>query len=188
MFRALLIISCLPIALAVAARWWFGLRVLAAIGTRECRVDLTRWPQRTTAENPVIRSQQKINDLGAELREQALVAWRAIDPSLPKIRDNAKQFGLAAPPLSIMIAVFAVVLGKVSVSTALIGVAAITSFAVLLDLLSFPNELRAITFHAQTRLKQGGIPNRDEAVTVLRSAIAHAWQQALPPALRWFFR
>ncbi|RYD17340.1 MAG: hypothetical protein EOP88_27105, partial [Verrucomicrobiaceae bacterium] len=54
MWRLLLLLSVLPIAAALIARWWFGLRVLASeTGKRPCRCDPAKWPAAPRADQPI---------------------------------------------------------------------------------------------------------------------------------------
>jgi hypothetical protein len=66
MFKMVVIICLIPIALALAARWWFGVRVLALEGGRACRCDLKRWLPSPGDEAIVHRADQTARDFGPE--------------------------------------------------------------------------------------------------------------------------
>jgi hypothetical protein len=184
MHRILLTISLLPIAISLAARWWFGLRVLAAEGTRACRCDLARWLPAPGDAAAVHRAENTAAEFGRELRLKALSEWRARDPKAAASREGTLRFGIAVPPLGAMVAVFAVLVGKVPVAGALAIVLAAAALAAALGLLTLPPELAAINRAARTVREGKNFPDADDQEAVARCAIAHAWDAALPPILR----
>jgi hypothetical protein len=87
-----------------------------------------------------------------------------------------------------MIAVFALLVGKVPFAGALAIVALACAVAAALGLLSLPAELQAITRSAKKHRLQKCFPSGSDQEAVIRCANAHAWDEAVPPALRWLHR
>lgn len=180
-YRVLLLLSVVPIALGLAARWWCGRRVLAGEGGRVCRIDassiapwLGEWP----------RGSATAADLGGHLRAAALEAWRSEEAGAAKARERSLRFGLAVPPLSALVAVFALLVGKVPVLGALAIPLAATACGVAFGLLSLSAELAAITRAARRLREERVLRNADDEEAVIRCAAAHAWVLTLPPVLR----
>ncbi len=188
MFRVILFLSLLPIAVALSARWWFALRVLAGTGGRACRADLKRWLPAPGDEALIHRAEGTAADFGAQLRNKALAEWHTSDPRAAAARENTRRFGLAVPPLSALVAVFAVLVGKIPFLGAIAILLGATAVAALLGLLTLPPELTAISRAARKAREDGCFPDRDEENAVIRCATAHAWDKALPPILRWIHR
>lgn len=188
MFRFILILSILPIVAAMLARWWFGLRVLADEGRRTCRCDLARWLPAPGDAAVMHRAEKSAAEFGEELRAKALVEWFENDPKAATTRENNRRFGMAVPPLSAVIAAFALLAGRTPLMGSVAILFAATALAAVFGLLSLPQELRAIARHARG-VRQGRIfPASDDEETVIRCAIAHAWSETLPPILRWIQR
>jgi hypothetical protein len=205
MWRLLLLLSVLPIVAALLLRWWFGLRVLAAHGRRACRCDPNRWEQAvgmplkltvpspatvaqgTSAEPSAIAkpSEQATSaDFGRQLRLAALAQWKLRDPKTAASRESNRRFGLAVPPLSAMVAVFAAVLAKISVFGAIVIFVLATALAVMFGLLSLGSELRAIAITAKALRGSRAFPRSDDEDATIQCAIAHAWLETVPPVLR----
>lgn len=185
MFRLLLILSLFPIAIALAARWWFGGRVLAGEGKRPCRCDLVRWLPTPGDDAVVHRAEETAEAFGQQLRHKALAEWHERDPRAAASRENMRRFGLAVPPLSGVVAVFAVLVGKIPVTGAIAILLGATALAALLGILTLPPELSAISRATRKLREEKGFPNRDDEDAVIHCAIAHAWDLSLPPILRW---
>lgn len=186
MFRLLLLLSLLPIAAALIVRWWCGLRVLATDGKLTCRCDLAQWMPPAGDAAVVHRAEKSAAEFGHELRIKALAEWHDEDPKAAAAREGTRRFGKAVPPLSMMIAVFALLVGKVPFAGALAIVVAAIAITAVLGLLSLPIELQAIARAANRIKKQGSFPSRDDEETVIRCAIAHAWSDSPPAIFRWF--
>ena len=60
-----------------------------------------------------------------------------------------------------------------------------TALSAALGLLSLPPELSAITRAAAKLRKKKSFPRQDDEDAVIRCAMAHAWDAALPPIMRW---
>ena len=188
MFRIIFFLSLFPITIALAARWWFGLRVLMSEGRRTCRCDLKRWLPQPGDEAVIHRAEDTAAEFGRQLRLKALAEWSGRDPKAAASRENNRRFGLAVPPLSGIVAVFAVVVGKVPVMGGFAILLGATALSALLGLLTLPPELSAIS-HTARKVREGrDFPDRDDEDSVVRCAIAHAWELALPPILRWMHK
>lgn len=188
MFRLILMLSLLPIAAAMIARWWFGLRVLAAEGKQTCRCDLARWMPAPGDTALTHRAEKSAEEFGRELRLKSLAEWREETPKAAAAREGTRRFGRAVPPLSAMVAVFALLVGKVPLAGVLAIVVGACAVAAALGLLSLPPELQAIARGAGRMKQKKGFPARDDEENVIRCAIAHAWNEAVPPVLRWLQR
>ncbi|MDP3851853.1 MAG: hypothetical protein Q8Q59_15220 [Luteolibacter sp.] len=185
MFRLLLFVSLFPIAIALIARWWFGVRILAMEGKRPCRCDLASWLPAPGDDAIIHRAEQSAGEFGRQLRLKALAAWKAHDPKAAAARENTRRFGLAVPPLTGVVAVFAVLVKKIPVMGAVAVLLAATALSAALGLLSLAPELAAITRAARKTRETKGFPRQEDEEAVIRCAIAHAWDAALPPILRW---
>lgn len=188
MFRFILILSILPIAAAMLARWWFGLRVLADEGRRTCRCDLASWMPAPGDAAVIHRAEKSAAEFGGELRAKALAEWFEKDPKAATARESSRRFGMAVPPLSAVIAVFALLAGRTPLMGAIAILFAATALAAAFGLLSLPPELRAIARHARGVRQGRSFPASDDEATVIRCAVAHAWSESLPPILRWLQR
>ncbi len=182
------IIFLLPLGLALAARWWFALRVLAADGPIPCRCDLGRWLPAPGDPSVIHRAENAAGNFGLDLRSKALADWKQQDPKAAASREKSRRFGLAVPPLSAIVAIMAVLAAKVPVFGAVIILLGAVVLATVFDILTLPLELNAIARYAAKIREQKCFPNRDEEDAVIRCAIAHAWDQAMPPLLRMFLK
>lgn len=154
MFQFLLLPSLLVIAAALAFRWWFGVRI---------------WKE----------YDESTRQAGLALRDEALARWKKTDPKGAAARAGALRFGLATPPLSALVAVFAILVGKLPVTGAIAVVLAVTAIACAFGFLSLPGELAALE-----RIRDRQEPEDGK----LRAAQAEAWNLCLPPALRSIFK
>ena len=184
----LLFLFLLPIVLALAARWWFGVRVLAVDAGRLCRCDLARWLPSPGDTAIVHRAEESAGEFGRQLRLKALAEWYEQDPKAVASRESTRRFGAAVPPLSGVVAVFAVLVGKIPVMAAIVILLGAAALSAVFDLLSLPSELNAIARNARKVRDGKDFPNRDDEEAVIQCAIAHAWDAALPPILRWVQR
>jgi hypothetical protein len=185
MYRIIFILSVLPLAIALIARWWFGLRVLATEGGRPCRCDLARWLPAPGDDSVIHRAEKSAAEFGAELRLKALADWREQDPKAAAAREGSRRFGIAVPPLSGVVAVMAVLVGKIPVMGAVAILLGAGALAAMLGLLSLPPELRAIARRARGIRQDKSFPAGDDEQAVIQCAIARAWDESLPPILRW---
>ncbi len=180
MWRVLFLFSVLPIAAAAAARWYFGFRVLTLEGGRLCRCDPGRWP---FAEPAAPSAEESAHEFGRQLRASALGEWHRSHPKAAASRQGSKRFGMAVPPLSAMVAVFALIVAKIPVMDAISILLASTAISCAIGLLSIPAELAAIA-RAARRLKDArSFARRDDEDAIIRCALAHAWSETLPPII-----
>ena len=183
MWRILLIFSVIPLAAALIARWWFGMRVLADDGQRPCTCDLGSWMPLPGDTAVIHRADESAAEFGRQLRLKALAEWQEREPKAATSRENTRRFGMAVPPLSGIIAVFAVLVAKIPIMGGLPVLFAATALASALGILSLPAELGAITRAAKTLRERKSFPRRDDEDAVIRCAVAHAWKETLPPIL-----
>jgi hypothetical protein len=188
MYRLILIISLLPIAIALVARWWFGLRVLASEGTRACRCDLAHWMPAPGDDAAVHRAENSAAEFGRELRLKALAEWHEQDPKAAKAREGTHRFGMAVPPLGGVVAIMGLLVGRIPLIGTLAIVLGATALASAFSLLSLPAELRAIANSARGMRENKSFPAEADELAVIECAMAHAWDAAMPPILRWLQR
>lgn len=184
MFRLLLFFSLISIVIALVARWWYGVRVLTAEDQRPCRCDLKSWLPTPGDESLVHRADGTAGEFGRQLRLKALAVWQEEDPKASKSRENSRRFGLAVPPLSAIIAIFAVLVAKIPAIGLLVVPMSATAVSAVFGLMALPSELAAIARYARKTRDEKSFPDRDQEDSVVLCAIAHAWDQALPPILR----
>jgi hypothetical protein len=183
MWRLLFLLSALPIAAGLIARWFFGLRILDEQGARPCRCDLGTWMPLPEDSAVVHRAEESAAEFGRQLRLKALAEWRERDPQAAVARENSRRFGIAVPPFSGIIAVFAVLVAKIPVMGGISVLLAATALASALGVLSLAPELAAITQAARKVRERKSFPQRDDEDAVIRCAVAHAWKETLPPIL-----
>jgi hypothetical protein len=183
MWRILLLLSIIPIVVTLAARWWFGLRVLAQEGGRACHCDLKNWLPAPDDQAVIHRAEETANEFGKQLRLKALADWRERDPKAAAARESTRRFGMAVPPLSGIIAIFAIIVAKIPIIGACAVFLSATAIAAVLGVLSLAPELRAIAQAVRKSREAKSFPRRDEEDAVARCAMAHAWKETLPPIL-----
>ena len=184
MLRLLLFFSLLSLALALIARWWFGTRVLDSYGKRMCRCDLKLWTPAPGDEASVHRTDASAAEFGNQLRQKALHEWRQSDPKSANSREQSRRFGIAVPPLGGVVAVLAVIAGKIPVLGAFAIFIAAVALSAVLGILALPPELTAIARTSKRIRDQRAFPSSEDSEAIVRCASAHAWEQALPPVLR----
>jgi len=185
MWRLLLTFSLLPIGAGLLLRWWFGTRVLAQLGGRPCRCDRVRWDQTLGDNLPANASTEApAAEFGNRLRLAALAEWQRSDPKRAAARESGRRFGLAVPPFSAMVAVFAVILAKIPVAGAIAIFLAATALATAFGLLSLGEELRAIGRAARALRQARAFIRSDDEDAVIQAAVARAWCETLPKVLQ----
>jgi len=185
MWRLLMIFSILPIGAALLLRWWFGTRVLATLGGRPCRCDLIRWDRALGSSQQVGPSQDApAGEFGHQLRLAALAQWQRDDRKRAAARESSRRFGMAVPPFSAMVAVFAMILAKIPVAGAIAIFIAATALATAFGLLTLGEELRAISRSARALREARAFIRSDDEDAVIQAAIARAWCEALPRVLQ----
>lgn len=184
MFRLLLFFSLFPLALTLIASWWFGSRVLASYGKRMCRCDLRLWTPTPGDETSVHRAEDVAATFGNQLRRKALLEWREQDSKSADSRERSRRFGIIVPPLGGVVAVLAVIAGKIPLLGAIAIFIAAVALSAVLGILALPPELTAIARSSKRIRDQRAFPSSDDNEAINRCASAHAWEQALPPLLR----
>lgn len=181
MFRLLILLAVLPIVAAFVARWWLGIRILAAAGRRQCTCDLSRWED-AFGEGNLPPSKSGDARMFAELlRKSALADWKTRDPKTSASREGARRFGMAVPPLSLMVAILAVAVGKIPVTGVIAIFLLALAFSVAISYLSISLELNAILTAARRLRGTGAFHRRDDEDAVIQAASALAWKEAAPP-------
>jgi len=185
MWRLLLIVSILPIAAALLLRWWFGARVLMALGGRPCRCDLARWDKSLgDSARANLGQDAPAAAYGDLLRLAALAQWQDREPKRAAARESGRRFGLAVPPFSAMVAVFAVILAKIPVMGGIAIVIAATALATAFGVLSLGEELRAIGRTARALREARAFIRSDDEDAVIQAAVARAWCETVPRVLQ----
>ncbi len=185
MWRILYIPCILVIAAAVFARVWFGKKIVLGKGVQPCKVDVDRWAGLLGASENLPAAQSTAGELGRELRKSAMVQWKQRDPKAARARDSVKRFGMAVPPLTIAVVLFALIAARIPVSGAISIFLAATALSSVLGLLSIGAELRAVAALSKTLRERRAFPRRDDEDAVISCAVAEVWLDALPPILKW---
>lgn len=183
MWRLLLVLSILPIVIALIARWFFGLRVLAMEGERTCKCDLDTWLPAPGDAAVVHRNEGSAMEFGKQLRLKALAEWKAEQPKAALARENSRRFGMAVPPLSGIVALMAVLVAKIPIMGGLTVIVTATALSAAMGILSLAPELAAIGRASKKLRELRNFPKRDDETAVVRCAVAHAWKETLPPIL-----
>lgn len=186
MWNLLFLFSVIPIVLALVARWWFGLRVLAELGGRPCRCDLTRWQPPEESGNFTFKAEESAYEFGRQLRLIALAEWEKETPKAAASRMSSKRFGMAVPPLSGIVAIMALIVAKIPAKGAIAAFFAATALSALFGILSLAPELAAINRCVRNLRKNRSFARTDDEDAVVRCAMAHAWKETLPPLLAMF--
>lgn len=182
MWRFLFLFSALALAAAILARGWFGKRVLAAEGSRPCRANPARWREMMGEESP---GEATAEVCGKRLWLAAMTCWKRDDPRAARAREAARRFGLAVPPLTLVVLAFAVALAKLPLFGALAIALGMTALSACVGLLSIGAELRAVARYAREVRELHAFARLEEEESAIACAQAEAWMQALPPILRW---
>jgi hypothetical protein len=180
-FRILILLAALPIVAAFAARWWFGMRVLSSEGRRQCSCDLARWEKTFGSENLPPSKSGDASIYAALLRKSALTDWKAREPKAAASREGARRFGMAVPPLSLMVAVLAIAVGKIPVTGAIAIFLFAIAFSVIISYLSIAPELNAMLIASRRLRDSATFHRRDDEDAVIEAATALVWKDAAPP-------
>lgn len=179
--KLLIILAVIPIVAAFVIRWWYGIRVLASASRTRCTCDLDLWENRL---GPVHLPPDRTGDArqhGALLRAAALEEWQQRDPKASKSREGARRFGMAVPPLALMVAILAMLVGRMNPFYLLPAFLLAIAVSVIISYLSITAELNAILITSR-RLRETRIyRRRDDEDAVIEAANALAWKEAAPP-------
>lgn len=184
MWNLLLVFSILPVAISMAIQWWFGFRVIEGHRAAQCRVTATRWEDSLGSTLPAEALEASADDFGQKIRLAALDAWQVRDGKRAAARKSARTFGVAVPPLTAMVAVFAVILAKIPVMGAIAIFVAAIALSCVFGLLSLPAELHAVAITARRIRERRVFTRADDEDAAISCAIARAWTEALPPILK----
>jgi hypothetical protein len=185
MWRLLFLLSAVIIAAAIFARGWYGRRVIASVGTRPSRLNVGAWSEAMGEGGLVPESSATVEEHGRALRLAALELWKKRDPNAAKARDASLRFGLAVPPLSVAVVVFAVIVAKILPFSGLAIIVLATALATLMGLLSLGAELRAVAVGVRLVRERHVFPRREDEDAVAQCAKAEVWLRTLPPILKW---
>ncbi len=179
--RFLILLAALPIVAAFVARWWLGMRVLSSAGRRQCSCDLALWEKSFGTENPPPSKSGDARIFAETLRKAALADWRIRDPKAAASREGVRRFGMAVPPLSLMIVILGIIVGRVPAFWAIPVFLLAIAVSVIFSYLSVAPELNAM-LTASRRLRNSGIfHRRDDEDAVIAATNALVWKEAAPP-------
>lgn len=181
MFRLLIFLAALPIVIAFVVRWWFGMKILANVGKLQCRCDLDKWSKTFGAENLPLAKEADARVYAELLRQSSLADWRTRDPKAAASRESARRFGMAVPPLALMVAVLAMIIGKIPIAGAIAIFLLAIAFSVIISYLSIAPELKTILITSRRLRDSGVFYRRDDEDTVINCTTALAWKEAAPP-------
>ncbi len=115
------------------------------------------------------------------LRKIALADWRVRDKKAAIAREGTRRFGMAVPPLTAMVAILGIMVGRVTPSYGIAIFLLATALAAIFSYLSIAPEINAILTTAR-RLRTSGIfHRRDDEDAVIQAAVAISWKEAAPP-------
>lgn len=171
----------MPIIAAFVMRWWLGMRVLSSAGRRQCLCNLTQWEEVFGADNlPPSKSGDAVI-FAESLRKNALADWKTREPKAAASREAVRRFGMAVPPLALMIVILGIIVGRVPAIWAIPVFLLAIAFAVIVYILSIAPELNAMLV-ASRRLRASGVfRRRDDEDAVIAITTALAWKESVPP-------
>lgn len=181
MVRLLILIAALPIAAAFLVRWWLGLRVLSSEGRRQCSCDLALWEKTFGTENPPPSKSGDARIFAETLRKHALNDWKTRDPKAATSREGVRRFGMAVPPLSLMIVILGIIVGRIPAIWAIPVFLLALACAVIVSYLSIAPELNAMLIAARRLRGSGVFHRRDDEDAVITAATALVWKESAPP-------
>ncbi len=183
MLRLLIVLAALPVIAAFIARWWLGLRVLSSAGRQQCSCDLALWEKTFGAENSPPSKTGDAKIFAETLRKSALADWKTREPKAAASREGVRRFGMAVPPLALMVVVLGAIVKRVPVSFVLSVFLTALAVAIIFSYLSIAPELNAMLI-ASRRLRASGVfHRRDEEDAVIAATKALVWKEATPPIL-----
>ena len=179
--RFLILLAALPIIAAFVVRWWLGMRVLSSAGRHQCSCDLELWEKSFGTDNLPPSKNGDARIFAETLRKTALADWKIHDPKAAASREGVRRFGMAVPPLSLMIVILGVIVGRVPAIWAIPVFLLAIAVSAIFSYLSVAPELNAI-LTASRRLRSSGIfHRRDDEDAIIASATALVWKESAPP-------
>jgi hypothetical protein len=179
--RLLILISIIPILITFAVRWWLGIRLLKSNQNIQCRCDLEKWKESFGEEHlPAFPSGDLITV--AELfRKTTLTEWRMSNPKAAASRESTRRFGVAVPPLTAMVVILGMLVGRIPPAYGIAGFLLATAFTAVLSYVSIAPEIHAILTSAKRLRASGACHRRDDEDALIQLAIAISWKEAAPP-------
>lgn len=181
MVRFLILIAILPVIAAFIARWWLGLRVLSSVGRRQCSCDPTLWEKTFGTENPLPSNSGDARIFAEALRKAALTDWKTREPKAAASREGVRRFGMAAPPLSLMIVILGIIVNRVPAIWAIPVFLLAIAVAVIFSYLSIAPELNAMLLASRRLRDSGAFNRRDDEDAVIAATSALVWKESTPP-------
>ncbi len=180
MVRFLILLSALPIIAAFIARWWLGLRVLSSAGHRQCSCDFTLWEKAFGAENSPPSKSGDARIFAETLRKAALADWKAREPKAAASREGVRRFGMAVPPLSLLVVILGVIVGRVPPIWAIPVFLTAIAVAIIFSYLSIAPELNAMLIASRRLRTSGTFRRRDDEDAVISATTALVWKESAP--------
>jgi hypothetical protein len=179
--RLLIVIALLAILIALAVRWWFGLRLLKSYAELSCSSDLEKWKQTFGEIHLPTSSSADLITYADLFRKVAMADWRERDKKSAISREGTRRFGMAVPPLTAMIVILGIMVGRITPTYAIAIFLLATAFSAVISYLSIAAEINALTISAR-RLRSSGIfSRRDDEDAIIQAAVALTWKEAAPP-------
>lgn len=188
MWRIIFILSVFPVLAAVAAAWWFGSRVLAMWGGTRCRVDAARWRRIFGEDAGELGDDMTAAELSREIHRRGIEQWKRDDPRAAASRAGAKSFGVAVPPLAVMVMALGALAGRVPVFGAVAGVLGAVAISAAFLILSVGTELSMILALMRKLQDQRVFFRSDDERAVAECLAAWVWEDSIPPVLRLLIR
>lgn len=114
-------------------------------------------------------------------RKTALADWRVRDKKTAISREGTRRFGMAVPPLTAMIVILGIMVGRITPTYAIAIFLLAAAFSAIIAYLSIAPEIQALLITSR-RLRSSGIfHRRDDEDAVIEAAIALTWKEAAPP-------
>ncbi len=157
------------------------MKVLAETGKRQCRCDLEKWVKAFGPENLPLAKEADARVYAELLRKTSLADWRTRDPKAAASRESARRFGMAVPPLALMVAILAVFVAKIGVTMAIAIFLLAIAFAAVISYLGIAPELNAMLTTSRRLRDLHIFPRSDDEEAVIAATSALVWKEAAPP-------
>lgn len=181
MARLLIFIAVFPIIITLLMRWWLGLRLLKSSAELSCSCDLEKWKQTFGEQHLPVSSSGNQVMFAELLRKSALADWRVRDKKAAIAREGTRRFGMAVPPLTAMIVILGLMVGRIPPTFAIAIFLLATAFTAVIAYLSIAPEINAILTTARKLRSSGIFHRRDDEDAVIQAAVAISWKEAAPP-------
>jgi Zn-dependent membrane protease YugP len=166
-WKLIILLGLLPIAAYWVSRYFFYQKAQRSLGETDCRLSTEDYAKKLSYEGKLSRGMQG-KRTAAALAEVALtVAYEQLKTDHPqpvKMRKRADQWAQIVAPMSLLIAVFAIVVGR----PVLICIAAVVVVNAMVAVMKFTT--RAVAAHAASRavesLRKARIPRQEDETAV----------------------